>query len=67
MNGVSVFIFNCVLILFFFASSAHTDFQKEIVLTKDNFHEELSHGENMQKTCIHVRLMFPSQLFSTEE
>lgn len=63
MKGAFVFSFDLVLILLFFASSAHTDFQKELILTNDNFHQELSQGSHFvmfyAPWCGHCKRLHP--------
>ena len=45
MGGLFGLCLSCVIILLFPTSSVHTDFQKELILTKDNFNSELSQGK----------------------
>ena len=45
MKATVAVLFHCVFVLLLLASTAHTDFQKELLLTKENFHEELGSGE----------------------
>ena len=45
MKGVFAVFIHSILLTLLFASTARSDFQKELILTKDNFHEELSAGE----------------------
>lgn len=63
MKGFVGFSLNCVFVLSFFAISAHTDFQKEVILTKDNFHTELSQGSHFvmfyAPWCGHCKRLHP--------
>jgi len=63
MKGFVGPLCHCLLVLLFFASSAHTDFQKELILTKNNFHSETSHGSHFvmfyAPWCGHCKRLHP--------
>jgi len=63
MKGVSVVFVHSVFVMMLFASTAHSDFQKELILTKDNFHEELSAGSHFvmfyAPWCGHCKRLHP--------
>ena len=52
MKGVFAVFIHSILLTLLFASTARSDFQKELILTKDNFHEELSAGEEERRIII---------------
>ena len=56
MGGLFGLCLSCVIILLFPTSSVHTDFQKELILTKDNFNSELSQGKleiySSERNCL---------------
>jgi len=63
MKGFVGFSCHCLLVLLFFASSAHTDFQHELILTKDNYHSETSQGSHFvmfyAPWCGHCKRLHP--------
>jgi len=63
MRGTVAVAFHCVLVLLLLASTAHTDFQKELILTKDNFHGELASGSHFvmfyAPWCGHCKRLHP--------
>merc|ERR1719402_1154084 len=63
MGGLFGLCLYCVIILLFPTSSVHTDFQKELILTKDNFHSELSQGSHFvmfyAPWCGHCKRLHP--------
>jgi len=63
MGGLFGLCLSCVIILLFPTSSVHTDFQKELILTKDNFNSELSQGSHFvmfyAPWCGHCKRLHP--------
>jgi len=63
MKGVFAVFIHSILLTLLFASTARSDFQKELILTKDNFHEELSAGSHFvmfyAPWCGHCKRLHP--------